>query len=71
MIFDINMIMTYIGYYFVGMFTFVAFVGIMDGLIDENTDFTIKSLLLYPILTVYTTFKMLVGILVFFIRGRR
>lgn len=71
MIFDINMIMTYIGYYFVGMFTFVAFVGIMDGLIDENTDFTIKSLLLYPILTVYTTFKMLVSILVFFIRGRR
>lgn len=71
MIFDINMIMTYIGYYFVGMFAFVAFVGIMDGLIDENTDFTIKSLLLYPILTVYTTFKMLVGILVFFIRGRR
>lgn len=60
---NIDQIIMWVEYYFIGMFVFVIFIGIIDGILEENSDFSLKLLLLYPIHTVYSVSKIISGIL--------
>lgn len=60
---NVDQIIMWVEYYFIGMFVFVIFIGIIDGILEENSDFSLKLLLLYPIHTVYSVSKIISGIL--------
>lgn len=60
---NVDQIIMWVEYYFIGMFVFVIFIGIIDGILEENSDFSLKLLLLYPIHTVYSVSKIISGLL--------
>lgn len=48
--------------YFIGMVTYIVFVGILDGILEENTEIKLKQLLMYPVAVVYSLSKITTSI---------
>ena len=49
--------------YGIGMVLYIIFIGILDGIIEENTQIKVRDIIMYPVSLVYAVSKIITQIL--------